>query len=41
MNVPIIHPMIGEEVSLNETDSTTEWWKNIEPYKEDLSDNLK
>ena len=41
LNVPIIHPMIGEEVSLNETDSTTEWWKNIEPYKEDLSDNLK
>ncbi|HEY3369526.1 MAG TPA: MBL fold metallo-hydrolase, partial [Prolixibacteraceae bacterium] len=30
LNVPIIHPMIGEEVNLKETGSTTEWWKGIE-----------
>lgn len=30
LNVKIIHPMIGEEVNLNETSSTTEWWKGID-----------
>lgn len=28
-NVPLIHPMIGEEVDLNEFGPTTEWWKGI------------
>ena len=31
LNVPIIHPMIGEDVNLNETGLSTEWWKGIEP----------
>ena len=30
LKVPIIHPMIGEEVNLNETASTTAWWKGID-----------
>lgn len=29
LNVPIIHPMIGQEVNLNETGATTQWWKEI------------
>lgn len=29
LNVPLIHPMIGEEVNLNEFGTTTEWWKGI------------
>lgn len=29
LNVPVIHPMIGEEVNLNEFETTTEWWKGI------------
>ncbi|HAH24799.1 MAG TPA: MBL fold metallo-hydrolase [Prolixibacteraceae bacterium] len=31
LNRRIIHPMIGEEVNLNETVATVEWWKGIEP----------
>jgi len=31
LNMPIIHPMIGEEVNLNERGLTAEWWKGIEP----------
>lgn len=30
LSVPIIHPMIGEELDLNEMGSTSEWWKGIE-----------
>jgi len=30
LNMPIIHPMIGEEVNLNENRATTEWWKGID-----------
>lgn len=30
LQVPIIHPMIGQEVNLNDSLSTTEWWKGIE-----------
>jgi L-ascorbate metabolism protein UlaG (beta-lactamase superfamily) len=29
LNVPIIHPMIGEVVDLNEPNETTEWWKGM------------
>ncbi len=29
LNVPIVHPMIGAELNLNELDSTPEWWKGI------------
>jgi L-ascorbate metabolism protein UlaG (beta-lactamase superfamily) len=29
LNVPIIHPMIGEQVNLDSPASTTEWWKGI------------
>ena len=29
LNVPVIHPMIGEEVNLNEPKETTEWWKGM------------
>jgi L-ascorbate metabolism protein UlaG (beta-lactamase superfamily) len=29
LNVPIIHPMIGEAVDLDQFGSTTEWWKGI------------
>jgi L-ascorbate metabolism protein UlaG (beta-lactamase superfamily) len=29
LNVPIIHPMIGETVSLNQFEPTAEWWKGI------------
>ena len=29
LNVSLIHPMIGEEVNLDEPNSTTEWWKGI------------
>ena len=29
LNVPIIHPMIGETVDLNEFGPTPEWWKAI------------
>ena len=29
LNVPIIHPMIGEEVNLDTPGTTTEWWKGI------------
>jgi len=30
LNMSIIHPMIGEEVNLNENGSTIEWWKGID-----------
>jgi len=30
LNMSIIHPMIGEEVNLDENGSTTEWWKGID-----------
>ncbi len=30
LNVPIIHPMIGEVVDLNNIKPTSEWWKGIE-----------
>ena len=29
LNVPLINPMIGEEVNLNEFASASEWWKGI------------
>ena len=29
LNIPIFHPMIGEEVNLNEPNETTEWWKGM------------
>lgn len=29
LNVPIVHPMIGEEVNLDLFEITTEWWKEI------------
>ncbi|MDP2115545.1 MAG: MBL fold metallo-hydrolase, partial [Bacteroidota bacterium] len=29
LNVPIVHPMIGEEVNLNEFGVQSEWWKSI------------
>jgi len=29
LNVPLIHPMIGEEVNLDEFASAAEWWKGI------------
>ena len=29
LNVPLIHPMIGEEVRLDEFAATSEWWKGI------------
>lgn len=29
LNVPIVHPMIGEEVNLDLFEITTEWWKGI------------
>jgi len=29
LNVPVIHPMIGEEVDLNSFGVQTEWWKGI------------
>lgn len=29
LNVPIIHPLIGQEVNLNEPAASTEWWKGI------------
>ena len=29
LNIPILHPMIGEEVNLNEPNETTEWWKGM------------
>ncbi len=29
LNIPLIHPMIGEEVNLDEFASTSEWWKGI------------
>jgi hypothetical protein len=28
--VPIIHPMIGEEVNLNNPASFTAWWENVD-----------
>jgi L-ascorbate metabolism protein UlaG (beta-lactamase superfamily) len=28
-NMPLIHPMIGEEVDLNDPKPSTAWWKNI------------
>ena len=31
LQVPIIHPMIGEKVNLNESSLTTQWWKGIDP----------
>lgn len=30
LNVPIIHPMIGQKINLNDSLSTTEWWRGIE-----------
>lgn len=30
LNVPIVHPMIGAELNLNDLSSTPEWWKGIE-----------
>ena len=30
LNVPIIHPMIGETVDLNDFGAQTEWWKGID-----------
>ncbi len=29
VNMPIIHPMIGEEVNLNQYTASTEWWKGL------------
>ena len=29
LNVPIVHPMIGEMVDLNQLGATAEWWKGI------------
>jgi len=29
LNVPIIHPMIGETVDLDKFEPTSEWWKGI------------
>ncbi|MDP2112643.1 MAG: MBL fold metallo-hydrolase [Bacteroidota bacterium] len=29
LNVPIVHPMIGEEVNLDDFGTSTEWWKGI------------
>lgn len=29
LQVPIIHPMIGETIDLNQIGTTTEWWKGI------------
>jgi L-ascorbate metabolism protein UlaG (beta-lactamase superfamily) len=29
LNVPILHPMIGEPVNLDEPAHTTQWWKGI------------
>jgi len=29
MNMPLIHPMIGEEVNLNNPKPSSTWWKNI------------
>ena len=41
LNVPILHPMIGEEVNLNDTGSTIEWWKGLDTQKYHLHDHLK
>lgn len=30
LNMPIVHPMIGEELDLNAMNATTEWWQGIE-----------
>lgn len=30
LNVPIVHPMIGEVVDLNQFGATAEWWKGID-----------
>lgn len=30
LQVPIIHPIIGETVDLNQLEPTTEWWKGID-----------
>lgn len=30
LNVPIIHPMIGQEVNFNQMGSTNEWWQGID-----------
>jgi L-ascorbate metabolism protein UlaG (beta-lactamase superfamily) len=29
MNMPVIHPMIGEEVNLQQDQVYTQWWKNV------------
>jgi L-ascorbate metabolism protein UlaG (beta-lactamase superfamily) len=29
LNVPIIHPMIGETINMNQFEPTAEWWKGI------------
>lgn len=29
LNVPLLHPMIGEKVNLNSPGESTEWWKGI------------
>jgi hypothetical protein len=29
MNLPLIHPMIGESVSLKNMEPGTEWWKTV------------
>jgi L-ascorbate metabolism protein UlaG (beta-lactamase superfamily) len=41
LNVPIIHPMIGEEVNLNEPVASTMWWKEIDQSKADIKGLLK
>ncbi|MCM0648012.1 MBL fold metallo-hydrolase [Clostridium swellfunianum] len=29
-NLPLLHPIIGEKVDINQTETTEEWWKKVE-----------